>query len=1318
MARRLTTPFERGSDSVILSLSTTNPTTATAAAYDFREHQAKFNHIPDPRYLLVARLDIPVSTTVTVEYQFPGTGGVITSGTTVQVVETGVLAGSSFLINLQANEGPETRIRRLVVSPAPPDGAPAAWWDVVALLGNLSKLLWIIGSESDHLYRQLEVVRSQRRLANATGRSLDLLGFDLGVPRFPQLPYSFDPDTIALYHLDDAPGAVPAVENIIGQYTPPAAAKHHGSNPGNLVIPGVLGRFNQGFAFRNPNAEIDIPDHADFNPGPGNSFTIECFIKPDVGAGDGHVLSKHADPANLALRGWALSVGDFGRGVPLNARLLLTDGTNRITLFGDEPLDTARFTHLAGAIDRTTQEARLYVNGVFHAGASISALGALANVEPVRIGRTGAEPFRGTVDEVRFSRAARTRFHSVLGESDESYRRRLRIFDRWTLPTPADLRRILNEACGPINGDTEPLTISDENATLVGGSRFLNIFPSGLALGASVDSLGRARVKEADVNGTPSGDDLFDITYLITHNDPRAVYHPAPPRTLNTNEPAPDSHKMHVAAGRTLTGLLNLLASEAAVGSLHVESAFDPRTSDLRAVGRGLLLRHDSVSLSHLGVLAHRAGFSFVSRPSTLNSVYASVTQAEFLEVNVVPGGTTTGADGFDLRVGETLNLAVRPVPLADTVFEWRTASCGAGRALFNTRTDRPTVTIQASAPGSLTVKVEALRRHRIVSGTRVFKIGLAELPDNQTIGGDGTLGVLPTTVTRSRDAFFHNSYLVTHESPRVTYGDIHTRRMHPSVAQRLDRLMALTAPLGAGGGISISQAIVPGATDLSGVGLTLTIRPTNLAALPTGRLAALAHSAGFTYVHRSGNQVLLRQAEEELMTVTAQPDVYNIVEGGSLTLTSLPQAGPSAIAVTANSVFIANRSSDTVTEMDRATQEIRRVLKVGWAPVDIAISNDGLRVFTADSRSNTISAITLATGTVDILTATQGPSAVVHHPTTAQLYVTGFAANQIMRFNSTTLTPLGSIAVSPGPVAAAITPATDELWVLSRLSRRINIFAASTLTAITTIALVDEPGAIAIAPDGARAYITVPAAGLIRIIDVPGRTMVGQFSSGGTPSAIAIAPDGFRLYVTNSQPGTERLQVFEIQSAAPFLIDRGTVRVRRQPSDVVATANAVYVANQASNVVSLIQPLPAPIRVAQNWYLGSGLGEQLTWVLRPESQAAARINNTSEAETRFLAEHAGRVLIRPVHSSRLTPYTFEVRLKPALETAGAIITKAQYDLIMNALNAFHPIGVEVITRAIRERVIEVRQGLLSAFPDYTYPNFRVSNFPRMRRLR
>ena len=142
------------------------------------------------------------------------------------------------------------------MTPAAANGEAAGWWRLTALLGNMAKLLWVLGWERDQIRRQLARTTAQRQLSNALGFSLDLLGYDLGIPRFPPLPYSFDPATLALYHLNDQPGANPAVEDIIGRY--PGQPGHPGTLVGAVTV-GVPARFGNGFAFTATSAAAALP---------------------------------------------------------------------------------------------------------------------------------------------------------------------------------------------------------------------------------------------------------------------------------------------------------------------------------------------------------------------------------------------------------------------------------------------------------------------------------------------------------------------------------------------------------------------------------------------------------------------------------------------------------------------------------------------------------------------------------------------------------------------------------------------------------------------------------------------------------------------------------------------------------------------------------------------------------------------------------------------------------------------------------------------------------------------------------------------------
>ena len=222
MAGRLTTPFARGADTLDLRLLLSTSSQAAVADSDFADHEARFGVPPEPRYVLATTRDIDVDTTVTMTYQEQGAP---TAGQQL-TVPAGTVAGTSFLL-----EQPLTataRLTLLTMGPTPVDNRPQDCWTLTALLGTMAKLLWVTGAERDQLRRYAARTVAQRHLPSAVGPSLDLIGADLGVPRFPALPYGFDTDTVALYHLDDNPGATPQVADVTAAY------------PGRTGHPGVL----------------------------------------------------------------------------------------------------------------------------------------------------------------------------------------------------------------------------------------------------------------------------------------------------------------------------------------------------------------------------------------------------------------------------------------------------------------------------------------------------------------------------------------------------------------------------------------------------------------------------------------------------------------------------------------------------------------------------------------------------------------------------------------------------------------------------------------------------------------------------------------------------------------------------------------------------------------------------------------------------------------------------------------------------------------------------------------------------------------------
>jgi len=876
MAGRLTTPFDRGADTLELRLLQFTSARAAVADYDFTDHAARFDAAPEPRYVLATTRDIDVDTTVTVSYQEPGADPV-----RLQLeVAAGTVAGTSFVL-----EQPVTATARVVLlemAPTPVDNVPEECWTLTVLLGNLAKLLWVVGAERDQLRRHAFRTLAQRHLLSAVGLSLDLIGSDLGVPRFPPLPHGVDAGTVALYHLDDVPGVTPVVVAADLTSAFPGRTGHPGRLAGG-VRAGLPGRYGLAMGF-SAGAVIEVDTSTAFDIGEHGSATMECFVRPDSAATDGPVLSRHPAPGQDG-PGWVIAVGDFGRGIARNVRFTISDGTEIRELFADLSLPTDAFSHVAGVLDRHSGRMSLYVDGVLRDWRFFDPLGAVVNTANLLIG-AGASGFLGVVDEVRISAVARTGFAPVLGEADEHYRRRLELFRRWTLPTPANLTTLLNRLVAPIGDNPDlssaPLVVDDTNATLVRGTRLVRIRPVRLLPGESIDAAGRRGTIEASVVGTAGAEDTFDPAFLFRY-DNAGVDFPSE-STLQPGGQAPDPHLTQVGVADRLNRLLTLTGA----GRLVIGSAYDPGAADLRATGRAVLLGHSSVPPDKLAALAHRAGFDFVAhRGADSTPVYAAIALGDYFAIDLTPAGSGS----IDMDAGDVVTLSLRPAPPADAVLSWLIVPGGAGRASLTPDggpgSPHRTASLRAASPGRLIVKVDVTRGRHTVSATRVLRIGLADLPAGATITAGGTPG--EASALDRLDVFFDRAFLTSHNDPRVDYGSPDAHRMQPAVAELLDALLTELDRRTITGRLAVIAAFATDDTDRSaGEGRRLILRHSSLT---PGALAGVAFAVGFSHLKHAGDTLEARQAPGQLVTVRGieQGAVIELDEGAEMALTASP---------------------------------------------------------------------------------------------------------------------------------------------------------------------------------------------------------------------------------------------------------------------------------------------------------------------------------------------------------------------------------------------------------------------------------------------
>jgi concanavalin A-like lectin/glucanase superfamily protein len=853
MTRLLTVPFRRGAETLEIPVSAAGAQGTALGPYTFDDYRARHGDLPPaPRYIVVSRQATGRDAAqIDVDYRVAAFNKTVTV-----TVPAHSFAGSSWMIPIPENEAATAALIRFRSRPVTIPGDQLGF---VALLGNLAKLSWVLGWDKDELRQQLREVQRQRTTPNARSYSLDRLGEDLGVPRFPAREHSFDPGTIALYHFNDVVANGGAVADDTKRFGRPG---HDGVNDTAESVP--AGKF--GGAFRFSGTGIKIASHADFNVAANRSLTVEAFIRPDAtdDAAAHMIIARGtvSPDGELAAAGWTLSLGN-DRGFAHNPRWAVRGAGQRVELFGDADLADGAFHHVAGVIDDATKQARLFVDGRERATAVIDQLGAVANAEPAFIGRSGAgHPFFGLIDEVRISSVARADFHPVIGEGDEAYRQRLGIFEQWLLPTPGALTDAINSRV-QINGDPKSFMLVETPRAGAAAGAVVRIIPAHVAAGQQVTADGSTVTREPQASGLAAADEDFEPIFLLRHDRPAVDY---------LDEA---SRMMQAGTATTLDRLLELIAAvnPAVAGNLLVELAYAAEGPGLHAVGRALRMRHAALGTDRLAVLAHRAGFDFVRNDDP--SVYASIGPGEKLAITIEPRPPLqTPPAPITVFLGQSIDVHALPETLPRVgTFQWSLVPLGPGAAHFAAHpadpaqmklavSARPRLRLVADAPGEMMLRVEYRHQRRVVTGTLRIRIDMDAVAGSIT--RDGDRNALESTVSGVLRVPVKPIYLVTSNAAGVNFGaNANNQKMHVALQRTFDTLLRRNAGLAAG--LTVVKAFDPNDPGLHAAGRAILLTH---GAIASDRLAALAHHAGFDFVERRNAQVYASVADDNAIEI------------------------------------------------------------------------------------------------------------------------------------------------------------------------------------------------------------------------------------------------------------------------------------------------------------------------------------------------------------------------------------------------------------------------------------------------------------------
>ncbi|WP_306326772.1 LamG-like jellyroll fold domain-containing protein [Streptomyces venezuelae] len=1395
MRGALPAPYDRGMERMTVVLDRAQGSEKVPVpTFDFDGYERFYGtRPPSPRYLLAPRQDILRPLAVQVSYtrsEEPAEEPVVVR------FPAGHPAGRAMTVPIPGNADVTGRLELVELAPFAPDRSfGTVTWEVTALLGNLAKLLWTIGAEHELVAEHLRDVTAQRHTETAHGVSLDLLGLDLGAPRFPPRPHTVDDATIALFHLDDVPPVGPdgipdpdaEVPTVVDSAAPPTPAGpgRPGRNTG--ARSGRTGRFGHAFGFGPDKSLVTVDDAPAFALPATASLTVEAVVRTDRTTTTGAVVAKRRKLNTRADAGWALTVGTF-RGIDRNVRFSLSDGTTAVEVFADRDLGDGAFHHIAGALSRAdgTATVLLHVDGKEVARKLLDApLGALTSPAELVIGR-GTEAggdgditaqYTGLIEEVRVSGTARDTFAPVTGESDEQYRRRLRIFHSWLLPTPDRLQAAVNTVAGAIAAaptDPEPFVVREGGGTVATGGLPLRVLPATLPVGQSLTAEGEFGTPEEATVGTAARDEPdFDPAWLIS----------CPDRPGLTFEDDGDGRRIQLVVLNALDDLLGRLAdqdrpadgdpADPAAPALHVLKAYDPTATGLHGVGRAVLLTHTpDISPARLGALAHAAGFAWV-RHTKEGHIYASQPRGEVFRITTPATDASPGPP--DVTVGGALELGVEPDPsrLTDAEIRWSILRSGAGDAAFRPRAPG---TLHALAAGDVHVRVEVVRHGHVAGGTRRIRIGPSDtfLTAGRSISGTGRLDAGEDAAAGPPTDDFDPGMLRVRTddlgpAPRlVDYRDEPGNRLMQRVTgDALDRLLALLKDTA--GTLEVHRSYLPedegepppdDADDaLHTQGRALRLRHTTLTA---PALAARAFAAGFDHIRvdpapptdpDGPETVRVAVAAGEQLAVTRpnaagageQPAPGAVVEpveveaGKSVLVEAAPAADPAAacFAPDGAQVFLAEPGTHRITSftLEPAAGRPAPEMRLGTSHrVDLfpgALAFGGGHLFVAHAPRDRVAVLNPA----DLTPATTPPEIPCPRPTALaadadRLYV-GCGDKTLRAFTLTTGQAAGTLSLPAAPRSLVVAAGSPSLFAVLDDGHWCRVERA-TLT-LREKADTHDTGAraAAVTADGKKLYVICPGAdpdrdGTVRVYrppDADPTAEIGGLPAGAAPAALSLSGDGKLLFVATegAAQAVGRVHVVDVATDVRlplvFSPGRGGTALAASPAGTPYPPCLVMAPRHGGTVLLAgLAPLradpPGPPRLDAELPLGTGAGEVLAWSVVPYGHGTAEPVTPHAPVCGVLGRTPGRGMIRAAYlpGEGLRPYQCELRLKTELESnPDAAVTKEQYDLILNVLNWFHPLGVECRTDRLRALADLDPEG--AERPRlYTFPTYHVAD--------
>ncbi|MBV9272015.1 MAG: glycoside hydrolase family 92 protein, partial [Candidatus Eremiobacteraeota bacterium] len=280
---------------------------------------------------------------------------------------------------------------------------------------------------------------------------------------------------------------------------------------------------------------------------------------------------------------------------------------------------------------------------------------------------------------------------------------------------------------------------------------------------------------------------------------------------------------------------------------------------------------------------------------------------------------------------------------------------------------------------------------------------------------------------------------------------------------------------------------------------------------------------------------------------------------------------------------YVANFSDGTVTPFDPRTFGYGAPIRVGKSPGGLALSSDGMRLYTTNQNSNDVSVVdTQAQKTVATIAVGKVPAGIQLTHDGKHLWFANYGDGTLQSIDTATLHPNKPILVGPHLEGLTLSPDGTRAYVVVQGTNALAVVDLSSGEVLERVNVGRLPVGVAITHDGKTLYVGNSAGNDVTAIDTTTLRTLATIPVGKSPQGLTVSPDDSQVYVAAA--ASAQITPIDARSntaGSPIAVGYG-------PFDVAFTADGRYAfaANSGDNTISVIDV--ARRKIVQNIATGS----------------------------------------------------------------------------------------------------------------------------------